>query len=147
MTDVRLIDANSVCRSIVDSIRYTEEWIREAREQQDTVGLQYASNTYSSLISMLERIQNEPTIEVEPGNGWISVKDRLPEPRTWVLAYIEYPSPVFELERGIRKTGNIRKMFYDGFYDALGNYKVDDCKVGDCKVTHWQPLPKPPKGG
>lgn len=87
-------------------------------------------------------IDDTPTIETEPINDdWISVKDRLPEPRTWVLAYIEYPSPVFELERGIRKTGNIRKMFYDGFYDALGNYKV-----GDCKVTHWQPLPEPPKG-
>lgn len=63
MTDVRLIDANSVCKKIVESIRCAEEWISEAREQQDTIGLQYASNTYSSLISMLERIQNEPTVE------------------------------------------------------------------------------------
>lgn len=62
--EIRLIDANSVCRSIVESIRYTEEWINEVREQQDTIGLQYASNTYSSLISMLERIQKEPTVEV-----------------------------------------------------------------------------------
>ena len=139
--EIRLIDANSVCKSIVESIRYTEEWINEAKKQQDTVGLQYASNTYSSLISMLERIQKEPTVEAESANDWISVKDRLPEPRTWVMVYIKYPSPVFEIEKGIHKTDNIKKMFYDGFYDALGEYKV-----GDGKVTHWQPLPKPPKG-
>ena len=63
MGEVRLIDGNSVCKSIVESIRYTEEWMSEAKEQQDTIGLQYASNTYSSLISMLKRIQNAPTIE------------------------------------------------------------------------------------
>jgi hypothetical protein len=63
MTDVRLIDANSVCKKIVESIRCAEEWANEAREQQDIIGLQYASDTYSSLISMLERIQNEPTVE------------------------------------------------------------------------------------
>lgn len=133
---VRLIDANSVCRSIVESIRYTEEWIKEAREQQDTVGLQYASNTYSSLISMLERIQNEPTVEVKTDNGWISVKDKPPKPKTWVMVYVEYPLPVFEIESGIQKTSSIKKMFY-------GN-KSFYCDFGT--VTHWQPLPEQPKG-
>jgi hypothetical protein len=68
--------------------------------------------------------------------GWISVDDRLPEPDTWVIVYIEYPSPVFEIERGIQKMSNIKKMFYDGksFYLDFG------------AVTHWQHLPKPPKG-
>lgn len=132
---VRLIDANSVCKSIAESIRYTEEWISEAREQQDTVGLQYASNTYSSLISMLERIQNEPTVEVGTNNDWICVKDRPPEPETWVMVYIKYPLPVFEIERGIQEMSSIKKMFYGAksFYCDFGT------------VTHWQPLPEPPK--
>lgn len=62
---------------------------------------------------------------------WISIKDRLPDEDTWVLAYIKYPSPVFEFERGIRKTSNIKKVFYDGesFY----------CDFGE--ITHWMPLP------
>lgn len=73
--------------------------------------------------------------EVEPDNGWISVKDRLPEPETWVMVYIKYPSPVFEMERGIQKMNSIKKMFYDGksFY----------CDFG--AITHWRLLPKPPK--
>lgn len=66
---------------------------------------------------------------------WISVKDRMPEPETWALVYIEYPSPVFEFERGIRKTSNIKKMFYDGesFYCDFGT------------ITHWMPLPQKPE--
>lgn len=80
---------------------------------------------------ILFMIENMPTIEAEPVNGWISVKDRLPEPKTWVMVYIEYPSPVFEIERGIQKMSSIKKMFYDGksFYCGSGT------------ITHWQPLP------
>jgi hypothetical protein len=74
--------------------------------------------------------------EAEPDNGWISVDDRLPEPETWVMVYIKYLSPVFEIERGIYKTDNIKKVFFDdkSFYCGSGT------------VTHWRHLPKPPKG-
>lgn len=128
--EVRLIDGNALKEDFMNDFNnYMMESLRG--NHHDTIRIS----------NVIERIEDAPTIEAEPDKDWISVKDRLPEPRTWVLAYIEYPSPVFELERGIRKTGNIRKMFYDGFYDALGDYKV-----GNGKVTHWQPLPKPPKG-
>lgn len=72
---------------------------------------------------------------LEQDNGWISIKDRKPEPETWAMVYIKYPSPVFELERGIQKTSGVKKMFYDGesFYCDFGT------------ITHWQPLPTPPK--
>ena len=74
-------------------------------------------------------------LEQERDNEWISIKDRLPEPETWVMVYIKYPSPVLEMERGIQKMSSIKKMFYDGksFYCDFGN------------ITHWQPLPEPPK--
>lgn len=69
-------------------------------------------------------------------NGWISMKDRRPEPDTWVLVYIKYPSPIYELKRGIQKMSSIEKMFYNGkrFY----------CNFGT--ITHWRSLPEPPKG-
>ena len=72
---------------------------------------------------------------LEQDNGWINIKDRKPEPETWVLVYIKYPSPVFELERGIQKTSSVKKMFYDGesFYCDFGT------------ITHWMPLPTPPE--
>ena len=74
-------------------------------------------------------------LEQARDNEWISIKDRLPEPETWVMVYIEYPSPVLEMERGIQKMSSIKKMFYDGksFYCDFGN------------ITYWQPLPEPPK--
>ena len=95
------------------------------------------SNAQKALVGrILFMIDNMPTIEAEPDKDWISVKDRLPEPETWVMVYIEYPSPVFEVERGIQKMSGIKKMFYDGksFY----------CDFG--AITHWRLLPEPPKG-
>ena len=79
-------------------------------------------------------IKKEPAVLAD--NDWISVKDRLPDPETWVMVYIKYPSPVFEMERGIHKMSSIKKMFYDGksFYCDFGT------------ITHWQHLPEPPKG-
>ena len=72
---------------------------------------------------------------LEQNNGWISVKDRRPEPNTWIMVYIKYPSPVLEFETGIQKMSGIKKVFYygEGFYCDFGT------------ITHWQPLPTPPK--
>jgi hypothetical protein len=59
-------------------------------------------------------------------HGWISVKDRLPEPDTCVL---------------IRQDDTI---WVSGFCDALkmwGQYENGET----CAPTHWMPLPKPPK--
>lgn len=66
MADVRLIDANSVCKKIVESIRHAEEWANEARAQQDIHGLRCATEAKTSLLAMLARIHDEPTIEAEP---------------------------------------------------------------------------------
>lgn len=53
--------------------------------------------------------------------NWISVKDRLPEPTYCVLVVTD-----------------------DGYIevDALGN---DGEWMGYCDITHWMPLPEPPK--
>ncbi len=63
MADVRLIDANSVCKKIVESIRHAEEWANEARVQQDIHGLRCATEAKTSLLAMLARIHDEPTVE------------------------------------------------------------------------------------
>ena len=72
---------------------------------------------------------------LEQDNKWISVKDRRPEPNTWIMVYIKYPSPVFEFETGIQKMSGIKKVFYygEGFYCDFGT------------ITHWMPLPEPPE--
>ena len=70
---------------------------------------------------------------INTDNDWISVKDRLPEKNTWVLCYVKFVIPVFEMERGIRKYSDVKKVFFDGRF-RIAN-----------KPTHWQLLPEPPK--
>lgn len=64
--EIRMIDANSVCKKIVESIRCAEKWANEAKEQQDTHGFRCATEAKTSLLAMLTRIYDEPTIEAEP---------------------------------------------------------------------------------
>ena len=61
---------------------------------------------------------------------WISVKDRLPEENTEVLIYC--------------KTNSRKKVF---FVDKIRYFRgLPIWQVWSGKVTHWMPLPQPPKG-
>lgn len=62
---MRPIDADAMSKSIAEGIRLAEEWEREATENNDECGLKYAANTYSNLLAMLHRVQEQPTIEKE----------------------------------------------------------------------------------
>lgn len=73
--------------------------------------------------------------------GWISCEDRLPSENTLVLCYAR------------STTGEGNSYFLGAL--ALGEFwflKVNDighvsCPVLHWEVTHWQPLPEPPKDG
>lgn len=59
--------------------------------------------------------------------GWISVKDRLPEDGEYVLTYNED----------------------DIGYEIGMRYYIKGAFIAGCvnrDVTHWMPLPEPPKG-
>jgi hypothetical protein len=58
---------------------------------------------------------------------WISVKDRLPE----------YEEPVMGWDAEMRDMG-IVNFIYGQFFDILD--------MSETNVTHWMPLPQPPKG-
>ena len=62
-------------------------------------------------------------------NEWISVKDRLPESRDFVLGYM-----IFGEYRTLKWKNDTQR--WDGL---LLYYSMDF-------VTHWMPLPQPPKG-
>ena len=59
---------------------------------------------------------------------WISVKERLPERNEWVLTYYE---------DGMQR---VKKYDIDGFPILL------TIGLEWVSVTHWMPLPEPPKG-
>ena len=95
---------------------------------------------------ILNAIDNDlsfiPAADVQPVNQWISVKDRLPEAvEEDVNGKIAFSELVLVY------------LVYDNGFTFI---TVDKCNTDKkrwlheipgegCKVTHWQPLPKPPK--
>ena len=77
--------------------------------------------------SFMADIVNAPTI-----GGWISVKDRLPEDETVVIAYVQH------------KIGWYRMFAWHDMYGWHSSALEFDDKESDY-VTHWMPLPEPPK--
>ena len=80
-----------------------------------------------------EYIRNElEKMVVQPVNQWISCKDKMPEHGVTVLIY----------------TGNhtISLAWYD---KDMGYFYIcdSDYKYNPLDVTHWRPLPEPPKEG
>jgi hypothetical protein len=70
----------------------------------------------------LQELRSAPTLE------WISCDDKLPATRKTVLIYDEYEG--------------VSAGYYDSDYAKFRS--IDDV-YRSCNVTHWQPLPEPPK--
>ena len=64
-------------------------------------------------------------------DGWISVKDRLPEEGIQVLAY------------GQHHQRNEPCYFAAMYSGDIWGFSIP--RIGGLNVTHWQPLPSPPK--
>jgi hypothetical protein len=62
---------------------------------------------------------------------WVSVKERLPEDSKKILLYHQDGRTLFGLWSN-RKEG--------WYFDSFGPWEKDE-------VTHWMPLPEPPKEG
>lgn len=75
-------------------------------------------------------------------NGWVSVKDRLPEEDVWVLGYyLIYENNIYDV--------GVVKRFVHTWAEAniwLTNHKNGPLTYEEVdSITHWQPLPAPPK--
>jgi hypothetical protein len=73
---------------------------------------------------------------------WISVKDRLPEEGVWVLGYyLIYENNIYDV--------GVVKRFVHTWAEAniwLTNHKNGPLTYEEVdSITHWQPLPAPPK--
>jgi len=103
-----------------------------------------AAEIISMLVNEIEHIEEAPTIKT---SEWISVKDRLPdvdtensrsllcESITVTASNGKWVRPMIYERASVRgKMVNRWKWIWDTIYD------------GD-EITHWMPLPKPPKEG
>lgn len=71
--------------------------------------------------------------DVQPVNRWISCKDKMPEEYKTVLVY--------EKDYGVM-IGELEKKFFDTQYFIA---RKSGLILRTTEVTHWQPLPEPPK--
>jgi hypothetical protein len=99
----------------------------------------FNSKQLESITEMIYELENSiESADVQPISQWISVKDRLPNDGERVLIYVP-------------KTQN--KYYVATFYTlrdeikfAMNIYGMSYCWYAN-DVTHWQPLPEPPKDG
>jgi hypothetical protein len=83
-----------------------------------------------------------PTADVAPRAGWISVDERLPEPNEECLVSARVG------DRVVIDLGEIVR-YWNGHTNEYGFMWMitNDWDEGEgCKITHWMPLPEPPKG-
>ena len=64
---------------------------------------------------------------------WISVKDELPAPFVSVLICTPYEAPY--------------PTVHEGYLSSDGIWICNFFNDNNSKVTHWQPMPEPPKVG
>ena len=106
----------------------------------------WGSNTSEEIADYL--ISNGVTVQ-----EWISVKDRLPEyPGHYlVCTSINYwHGGCMDINENHKYYPNGTPVGYDGstmsvldcYYDVAGHWN----RVCDSHVTHWMPIPEPPKG-
>lgn len=62
---------------------------------------------------------------------WISVKDRLPEQFVSVIVYMPNEKPF--------------PTVHEGYLADNGKWYSAHCMRGIKEITHWMPLPEPPK--
>lgn len=111
--------------------------LENAKENAERAGKQIYSEIFNTFIDWVERM---PTL-TQP-NGWISVNEKLPEEG------YEHKCLLYTPRDGVMCVG---------YYDGKDNWNNRDrwmivtamrsTKTLTKKVTHWMPLPAPPKEG
>lgn len=109
--EVRLIDAKKLKRELIEGDGDDE----------------FTEGYNAAIVDIRGYIDNMPTIEAEPVNGWISVDDRPPDDDVDVLLHDKYCGTLI------------------GWYDKKDDvFKTD--YIGQLEaVTRWMPLPEGPK--
>ena len=88
-------------------------------------------------------MSNKDKVENHKANEWISVKDRLPE-KDWEDNQMWFSKVVLAATGGSILYGSFEVYKYNGTWEFASydeDFEFDRCVT----VTHWMPLPEPPK--
>ncbi|MDW0999941.1 DUF551 domain-containing protein, partial [Mannheimia haemolytica] len=88
----------------------------------------------SELFGEAEQVIEPPTLL--ENNGWISIEDKLPPIETDVLGLCDISGMQLILIVSRELADN------EWYFLSVNQYGLDDDVIA---VTHWQPLPEPPK--
>lgn len=114
---------------LIDADAFREDYaLAERCEDCRRYGKKDCDYPYYSARDFCGWLDDAPTI-----GGWISVKDRLPEIGTSIL-YCAFG----------RSVGEGTYQGFDGNHHVWNMYAVSGTHWDD-EVTHWMPLPEPPK--
>ena len=126
----RIEDCLRRCASI-DPINCNECWYRGLRNCKENL-----------LQDVMIHIENIKRTTAQP--KWISVEDELPEVEN-ENGTLQCTETVLAADKnGYFYTGFFRIYKYDKSIEFVG-CDHDSLDTGDFDVTHWMPLPKPPK--
>lgn len=130
-------DADDIWRKDIDALKFAITALRSMQEAGEPLSLEQLREVPHGKIkdSTLQNIANRANEIASPPahidrSEWISVKERLPE-----AYYGESDNVLVVDEIGIRKI-----LYFDG-----GCWCYPTGETYDRKVTHWMPLPEPPK--
>lgn len=103
--------------------------IAEIREKHSTGHYNYSYEVRDAIRFLLDEIDRlRAEVDRLKRGGWISVEERLPDEESHFIVADQY--------------GNVFYSEYDE-----GGFWLDWDQEPDSVVTHWQPLPEPPKEG
>ena len=128
-----LVDIGEVRKHIKPKADST---LRNMRKDDLIEYIRCLENNYNVAVSFNEnQAKYIESLDVSPVvHEWISVEDRLPQDREWVLVWhTGYKTP--------------KKAFHKDDLDPyLPIFRLDGDNGLKGDVTHWMPLPQPPKG-
>lgn len=118
------LDMDKIVKDAIDSLvidgKSLSEWVQLIKEYEE-----HKQKSYTGCESKLV-IDGNGNMTIVVKQGWISVKDRLPEKHRYVLVHLSWGA----IATGVHNGRN--------WWDELSIVNNDD-------VTHWMPPPEPPK--
>lgn len=112
----------------------TSEWLEESSSYgEHTVGktpIEWIQNSAIKAANEITSLRKQLEIAKQSNSRWISVKDRLPENRKDVLCSLKHSPQQYHIHDGSFNGRSWRDGHGFEFF---------------FRVTHWQPLPEPPK--